>query len=197
MDLRDAERMAEAALLKWGLPLWTFKFDNAKRRFGRCSSSKKEISLSRYLTALNDEAQVRDTILHEVAHALAGHAAGHGPAWKRWCLTVGANPSRCYDTAEVEAVAARYEATCETCGKVWRRHRAPKHVGACTACCRALGNGKFDKRFALAYRDTTTGRYIVPITSRTLTEVPIGAVRLQQAASTIHYENGTIRLDGF
>ena len=33
-----------------------------------------------------------DTILHEIAHAIAGVEAGHGPAWKAVAQRLGATP---------------------------------------------------------------------------------------------------------
>jgi hypothetical protein len=53
--------------------------DSAVRRFGTCRYSRKLITLSRQLIELNDQARVLDTILHEIAHALAGPKTGHGP----------------------------------------------------------------------------------------------------------------------
>jgi len=35
------------------------------------------------------EVQLTGTTIHELAHCLAGHAAGHGPAWKRACRDLG------------------------------------------------------------------------------------------------------------
>ena len=48
---------------------WTFLFDRAIRRFGNCNYTKRQISLSAKLTLLNDEPVVRETLLHEIAHA--------------------------------------------------------------------------------------------------------------------------------
>src|SRR5688572_16549717 len=103
MNLYAARDLAHSLLRQHGLhdAGWTFRFDHARRRFGSCRYRAKVVTLSRHLTFLNDEPQVRDTILHEIAHALAGHAAGHGDEWKRMCVTVGANPRRCYDDDEV------------------------------------------------------------------------------------------------
>ena len=52
---------------------YSFKFDNAKRRFGQCSYTDKRISLSKPLASnnLDNFFQINDTILHEIAHALS------------------------------------------------------------------------------------------------------------------------------
>ena len=79
MDIRKAEILA-LTLIEKHLSNdkfdWQFKFDNSKRRFGQCVYGRKYglpyhmIKLSKPLVALNSEEQVRDTILHEIAHAL-------------------------------------------------------------------------------------------------------------------------------
>lgn len=33
--------------------------------------------------------EIRATIIHELAHALAWHRAGHGPIWKLWGIALG------------------------------------------------------------------------------------------------------------
>ena len=75
-------------MARHGLGDWTFQFDRAKRRFGACNYTTRTISLSRTLTRLNDDAAVRETLLHEIAHALTP-GAGHGPAWQVKCLEFG------------------------------------------------------------------------------------------------------------
>ena len=101
MDLNQANILALDLMSKHGLSGWTFRFDDSKRRFGVCRSSLKEIALSLELTKLNPEEQVKDTLLHEVAHALCGPGVGHGWQWKRMARHIGANPLRCYDSATV------------------------------------------------------------------------------------------------
>lgn len=59
--------------------------------------------------------QVTDTILHEIAHALAGPAARHGPAWKSIARRLGATPKSCAPENDgarrrLEAVRANFRA---------------------------------------------------------------------------------------
>ena len=67
-----------------------FVYNRGKRTLGMCDFTRKRIELSRYFVAHNDEAAVRDPLLHEIAHALAGEKAGHGPKWRRVCERIGA-----------------------------------------------------------------------------------------------------------
>jgi predicted SprT family Zn-dependent metalloprotease len=71
------------------------------------------------------EDEIRDVILHEIAHALAGHKAGHGPVWKAAARKVGAKPSRC--AAPSARPPAPIEGRCPKCDvKVSEHHRMPR-----------------------------------------------------------------------
>ena len=82
VELRDAFAMAEDLLEHHGLQGWTVAYDGAKRRAGICRFGPKVLGLSAPLTALHSEAEVRDTILHEIAHAIAGPRHGHDATWR-------------------------------------------------------------------------------------------------------------------
>jgi predicted SprT family Zn-dependent metalloprotease len=128
MNLYLARDLARSLMAQHGLRDWTFRFDHARRRFGKCSTRRKLISLSRPLTLLNSEDEVRDTILHEIAHALTPDD-GHGKRWKAMCNQIGARPVRCYTDAMVISPPRRvapYQIGCPSCG--WwqeRRCRTP------------------------------------------------------------------------
>jgi predicted SprT family Zn-dependent metalloprotease len=125
MDLKTAQNLAISLMDKHGLidKGWHFEFDNAVKRFGVCRFRRKSIGMSTKLTTLNNEEQVKDTILHEIAHAIAGVGAGHGIEWKRVCLQIGAKPERCYDTDETNVVELKYYAVCGSCGKKHEKAR--------------------------------------------------------------------------
>lgn len=97
MDTMKAEVMAREMMDYYGLSHWEFKFDRAFRRAGACWHDRQKITVSREIVKIWDEDNVTDTVLHEIAHALVGAGAGHGPRWKRMAREVGAKPSRCYD----------------------------------------------------------------------------------------------------
>lgn len=108
MDLAEAfdllkEEMGAHGLIDLG---WSAKLDDAKKRFGVCRMGPKEISISRPLVALNSEEEVRDTILHEIAHALSWEIhkepCGHDERWKEICVRIGARPDRCYDDEVIQ-----------------------------------------------------------------------------------------------
>lgn len=124
MHLEDAENLALTLMEDNGLSGWSFAFDRAKRRCGACFYAKKTITLSRYYVERNDEADVRDTILHEIAHVLAGAKAGHGAIWQMWAIRLGARPERC--ATNVVMPEGNVEGLCDPgCTTRHTRHRMP------------------------------------------------------------------------
>lgn len=121
MELKQAETLALELMAQHkisGLGCgWTFGFDNARVRFGCCFYGSRRITLSKVLVSVNDEKEVRDTILHEIAHALAGPEAGHGWKWKTKAAAIGARPTRCYTNTTTTIVTTKWEAVCHHCRK--------------------------------------------------------------------------------
>lgn len=155
MDINHAKTLTRQVLDHHGLHHWNVAHDQALRRFGQTRFRALTISLSKPLTECNSDAQVWDTILHEVAHALAGPGAGHGPEWKRIARKLGANPEA---QNEGEAPPSKYIAVCGTCGQVSRRERLTQIPGACARCCRVHNYGRYTVRFAFKFVLNTEGK---------------------------------------
>lgn len=132
MNPHDARAMALDLMREHGLieQGWRFKLDRAFSRFGLCSYTRRTIFLSLPLARAGEEEQVRGTILHEIAHAIAGPEAGHGPEWKRVARSLGTRPTACGElSADQRAVrldAAKYSLDCPDCSFRHPRFRKPK-----------------------------------------------------------------------
>jgi predicted SprT family Zn-dependent metalloprotease len=113
---------------------WSFGFDNAKKRAGQCNFASKRITLSRYHAASGDDDDIHQTLLHEIAHAMVGPAAGHGPRWQSTAAHIGYVGSRLYQGAIADDLAP-WVGTCPA-GHVHYRYRQPKQVMACGKCSR-------------------------------------------------------------
>lgn len=149
--LSALEQYANEALDQYGLAEkgWIFRWDHARKRFGSCVYSKKWITMSIYLARINDINQCWDTILHEIAHALAGQKAGHGPAWRAACKRVGAEPKRCFDAKDVALPPSKYVRFCPSCDRVSSLHRRSRKSYACGDCCKKYNGGKFSSKYRL------------------------------------------------
>lgn len=100
MTLTEIRKFANDSIVEHNLHLcdWYFAFSTTKRSLGDCDYNRRRIRFSKSWLHL-DEAEIKDTILHEIAHALAGmhdNHYGHGAKWKYWAVRVGARPSRTY-----------------------------------------------------------------------------------------------------
>ena len=106
MDTAKAEVIANRLIREHLSSEWSFKWNNRKRAFGVCSYRTKTIQLSKPITTHEGEKKITDTILHEIAHAIAGHDAGHGAEWKRVARRLGASPTATgvitFDQAKLE-----------------------------------------------------------------------------------------------
>lgn len=140
MDLKEIERDAKALMTAHGVGSLKFAFDGGKRRLGAThflrignTSLPQKITLSRHYAVLLPKDEIRDVMLHEIAHALAGRDAGHGPVWKAAARKVGAKPTRCATPSAKPAAAI--EGRCPKCGvKVSEHHRMPRSVYVHRTC---------------------------------------------------------------
>lgn len=139
-ELGRVEIWANALIRTHLDPSWTFGFDNAKRRAGLCDYNRKRISVSRYLAARYDDDTNHQTLLHEVAHALAGPAAGHGPRWKRIARDLGYVGGTTH-RGETANELAPWVGVCPV-GHLAYRHRKPTRLASCVKCA-----PQYDPRF--------------------------------------------------
>ncbi len=136
MNLYEAAQLAKDLMKQHGLDDWSFSFDHARRRFGQCNYTHRRITLSKRLTFLNPLEEVRDTILHEIAHGLTP-GAKHGPRWRAKCREIGARAVRCFTEERVVTPprrAAPYLLGCPKCEWWVERRRRIRRNYLCTRC---------------------------------------------------------------
>jgi hypothetical protein len=94
----QVEQLAYDLLSKYGLRIqgWTFIWGMKKNAFGTCRFGHKVIELSYYMNILGkvDMDEIKDTLLHEIAHALVGAGHGHDSVWKRKAIEIGCTGRR-------------------------------------------------------------------------------------------------------
>lgn len=143
------ESFAKDELAKHGLDDWSFAWHRKRRAFGSCSYPRKTIYVSlHFVESGESEGVLKDTVLHEIAHAIAGASAGHGPAWKRAALKVGARPERCGESdIPFEKHGYKWMRHCKSCGQRIGYHRKPS-VRRRSSCSRCSG-GSFNEQFLM------------------------------------------------
>ncbi|WP_035907062.1 SprT-like domain-containing protein [Knoellia subterranea] len=144
MEMTAALALGRRVLREHGLEHWTLTTDQAKTRAGVCRFATRTISLSAPLTRLHDEADVLDTILHEVAHALVGPDHGHDEVWRAKAQQIGCSGERTVD-ADAPRVEGPWRGECPQ-GHTYTRHRRPGSVLSCLRC-----SPEFDATALLAW----------------------------------------------
>lgn len=156
MDLIEAESLA-ISLMQEHLDspdTWTLAWDRAVTAHGSTHYGLREIRLGRRVTEAEDEENVRDTILHEIAHANVwdsygskGH--GHGDLWKREAKRLGAVPTpEGTGTSANIREQAPWVGRCEA-GHVmsYRYWRKPRTLRSCHIC----KPGRFSPEHLITY----------------------------------------------
>jgi hypothetical protein len=144
--------MAEHGLTAKG---WTFQWDNARERAAQCRPAKKVISLSAPLAKLWPMRENRDSILHEIAHALTPGDHWHGQQWRAMCRRIGAVPAR-RAPVELPAPPKRWVGTCAAGHRNYQNRLPRDKQGrqrqySCSVCHR----GAFDERYLLTWERNT------------------------------------------
>jgi len=135
-------KFARDHLNKHGLDGWTVKFNGRiKKAVGKCKTRKRQIDLSKtWFIEYGDEiedAELRDVILHEIAHALDYTRRGksdHSRKWKRCAREVGADPSRTTDGIPKKLIAkvSPWKRECPKCG--WETYYQSKPTAGGKLC---------------------------------------------------------------
>ncbi len=134
---------ARALLDSHGLSAWEFGFNGNVRRAGVCFYPHRgepgRIELSVHFAACNSDAEVLDTLLHELSHAMVGPRHGHDAVWQAKCRELGARPEACYGE-ETEMPRGRWRAVCPGCAAEYDRHRRPQRAEGWY--CRPCGSNR-------------------------------------------------------
>ncbi|MBD3783249.1 MAG: SprT-like domain-containing protein, partial [Micrococcales bacterium] len=136
MEVQQALAMGRRLVREHGLDGWTVVADRAKTRAGVCRFARRQIGISGPLTTLHSESEVRDTLLHEIAHALVGPEHGHDAVWRETAVRIGCSGERCVP-ADAPRVPGDWVGRCPA-GHERSRHRAPTRVMSCGRCSRTF-----------------------------------------------------------
>lgn len=132
MDLIKAAQIVKYNLHKTGLKRngWGFNYDNSVVRFGLCNPLINTIFLSRYLVHLNNEMEVKDTIYHELAHAIVGCEEDHNEKWKKKTIELGGSGEVCY-SSKVMVPPNKFYTYCKVCFWTYYTNRRYKKCERC------------------------------------------------------------------
>lgn len=170
MKAIEAVDLTYRKLEEQGLRGWTVRLSKAKGSLGHCEHSNKTIALSRHWLAVLDDEEIINTIIHEVAHAIAGYKAGHGPEWRRICLGMGGSATR--TGGEGFKVESKYVGKCPGNHVSIQRHALSAAMKEDRFYCKAcLADGLSVTEARLTWTHTATGEPIKSSVQTTNREV--------------------------
>jgi len=139
----EVGKLAHKLMDKHGLTNWRLRWTDSKSILGVCRADSIELSLPYVI--INPISVARDTILHEIAHALCGIDEGHGKKWKQKCIEIGTGSERCavddnisHPTQRTIKWKREHTYTCPVC-KRWRKQNIKTSNGYCRC------NGKWNE----------------------------------------------------
>ena len=159
MTLNDAVKLARKLMDENNLKDWRIVINTNKRRAGYCRFSNKTIAFSMMMVENHTDKSIRNTITHEIAHALAGPKHHHDNVWREIHIRLGGDGQRCYDSdsfkdgengeLKYKEEHFNYVAVCKN-GHVHYRNKLPRRRSAqysCSTCC-----GYFNPDYLLEFK---------------------------------------------
>lgn len=156
----EQQAIAEAhrLLAKWKVPGYTAAFSNRMTSsMGKVNHRTKVITFSRPLWERASPSERKETVIHEIAHAVVAHFHGrkpgvsHGKEWKRQMRAMGIrNPRRTHAVSRAGLKRTRSDTISVTCCGVKHRITLKRlaRIGGTGGRCRCKGGGTDEIRFA-------------------------------------------------
>lgn len=124
---------------------WKFYFNDNRSRLGVCKEYDKSIELSIWHCNNSPFAEVKNILLHEIAHAIVGCRHQHNSVWRNKAIQIGCTGDRC----GVMNAPHKFTGTCPNCGKTFKKNKRGNI--ACGNCCKRMNGGKYSKDFQLIW----------------------------------------------
>ena len=131
MNTEKAFALAQKMVNDHGLAGWRIVRRNYKSTGGVTYFGTKTIGLSATLAEKWTETQLRQIVLHEIAHALVGGDHGHDKVWSAKARSIGYTGGRTHDLPTVER---RWIVSCPNHGELGRRHNRARSTRYCAKC---------------------------------------------------------------
>jgi predicted SprT family Zn-dependent metalloprotease len=141
MTINQAITLTKKMLSEYSeLSRWNVTTNRRKKAAAVCNYTYRQIELSMYVIPSLLDSSVKDSIIHEIAHALCP-GENHNNVWKRKCIELGGNGQRCYSSVdyregakgriELQEKLAKYTLTCPVCGEKYFKNRRPTKSSSC------------------------------------------------------------------
>jgi hypothetical protein len=124
---------------------WEFYFNDNRSRLGVCKDYNKSIELSVWHVNNSPFESVKNTLLHEIAHAIVGCGHQHNHVWRRKAIEIGCDGERC----GTMNAPYKYTAICSNCETTYQTNRASNK--ACGRCCKKFNSGRYSSEYKFIF----------------------------------------------
>lgn len=134
--LSYAIELTEEILKMLDVKGWSIGYHNSRKRVGTTNYLWQSISYSRELIPAMPMEAIKDTVLHEIAHALT-EGTGHTLSWRETFIALGGSGERYAKGVDPEKASYKWKGTCPAGHTVWR-NRLSKGLkeASCGNCSR-------------------------------------------------------------
>lgn len=140
MELNSIREIALKLMKSHNLNDWTFKWGDFVDTMAKCNYKYKYIILSRPMTKHESNFdRVKNTILHEIAHAIdyneRGIKSNHDERWQEIAKSIGCNANKYGDPSGIDKEKFyKWIGTCPNCNKKYFFNIKPKTDRSCAKC---------------------------------------------------------------
>lgn len=127
---------------------WKIKVsEKQKRSLGLCDQTNKELRFSKFLIENETELEIKNTLIHEVAHAMVGNKEWHWRKWIEMAKFLWLKNPKTYNTSAKQPPWL-YIMQCPNCKEeISYFKKVKKTWKGCLNCCVKFNYWKFDKKF--------------------------------------------------
>lgn len=128
-----------------------FKGQYNEKYFNIVSYIPVGLYISSYFIPNLNEGEIKDTILHEIAHIIAGYKSGHKHLWQKACRSLGIDPARIKNVKEQRNIerTAKWIGICPVCNKNYYAYRSGKKIKNSIWRCSCGGEFKYQLKSSL------------------------------------------------
>ena len=91
----ETKKLFDELKEEYNLNDWKLKFSRAYTTFGQCDYNSKRIIVSEKAIEQTTYKDVKQTLIHEFAHAIVGPSHNHNEVWRKQCIAMGGKGERC------------------------------------------------------------------------------------------------------
>lgn len=124
MNLADFRDFAWDLMSQHGIEDWKLILSKKMvSTYGTTNSYRKQIEINLHFVMNNPWSKIKDTILHEIAHAIVGTCHQHDEVWRLKAIEIGCNGQRC---GREFIKTKEWIGICSICNLTISRHKRKK-----------------------------------------------------------------------